>query len=450
MPLLAKYLTADRVVDLSSRDKAGAIRELAAAAARSTDGLDAAHIAERVFEREALITTRVGDAVALPHARLAMGPEAVLAVGRSVAGVDYDDDNPAPVRLLALLLVDERRPELALTLLSALGRRLRDERLRNRLIETADPARFAELLDAGVPREEAQSPGVAPELSALTLRHAVEAARESGAAAAIICVDAETEIDAVLDADWPVPVIIAGQDLKLPDDSERRTHQTVLLPAPGRNRTDSVRLGLLMCVAQRLVGRHDVVVALSGPPHSGWLDTLLLTRVGDELGALSDAWVSDIAVDIRPAVLERLVEIATSLGREGREGRSVGTIFIVGDSERVLAQSHQLIINPFRGYDENDLNILDPRLEETIKELAAVDGAFIVRGDGVLLSAGTYLRPVTQGEPLPSGLGTRHAVAAATSASTAALAIVVSESSGAVTVFHDGRALISLSRSAAG
>ena len=84
-----------------------------------------------------------------------------------------------------------------------------------------------------------------------------------------------------------------------------------------------------------------------------------------------------------------------------------GALFVVGDCDRVLAQSHQLVINPFHGYPEAERNVLDPRLEETIKEFSAIDGAFVVRGDGVILNSGRYLAPRSKlEEPLPQGLGT--------------------------------------------
>ena len=112
-----------------------------------------------------------------------------------------------------------------------------------------------------------------------------------------------------------------------------------------------------------------------------------------------------------------MLTLAGELGVEGREGRPVGTLFVIGDSDRVLAQSHQLVINPFHGYPENERNILDPRLEETIKEFSAIDGAFIVRGDGVILAAGRYLAPRGKLDPpLPHGLGTRHEAAASITA----------------------------------
>ena len=98
----------------------------------------------------------------------------------------------------------------------------------------------------------------------------------------------------------------------------------------------------------------------------------------------------------RPAVFERLLTLASELGLEGREGRPVGTLFVVGDSDRVLAQSHQLVINPFHGYPEAERNILDPRLEETIKEFSAIDGAFVDPGRRRDPRRGPLPRPAQQ------------------------------------------------------
>src|SRR5262249_33498187 len=133
---------------------------------------------------------------------------------------------------------------------------------------------------------------------------------------------------------------------------------------------------------------------------------------------------------------------------EGREGRPVGTLFVVGDSQRVLEQSRSLVLNPFQGHPEAQRNILDPVVEETIKEFSALDGAFVVREDGVVLSAGTQLLPSVAHSQLPGGLGTRHAAAAGITASTNALAVCVSQSTGAVAVFRAGRLVTNLQRPA--
>jgi DNA integrity scanning protein DisA with diadenylate cyclase activity len=108
------------------------------------------------------------------------------------------------------------------------------------------------------------------------------------------------------------------------------------------------------------------------------------------------------------------------------------------------------VLNPFRGHPEADRNILDPALEETIKEFSALDGAFVVRGDGVVLTAGMQLLPTLQFSSLPGGLGTRHAAAAAITASTDAVALCISQSTGTVTVFKSGQLVTDIHRPANG
>jgi DNA integrity scanning protein DisA with diadenylate cyclase activity len=128
----------------------------------------------------------------------------------------------------------------------------------------------------------------------------------------------------------------------------------------------------------------------------------------------------------------------------------VGALFVIGDSERVLSQSRALVLNPFHGYPEGRRNILDPQVEETIKEFSAIDGAFIIRGDGVVLAAGIQLVPTAAAPQLLNGLGTRHAAACAITASTAAVAIVISQSTGAISIFKSGEMITSIHHPANG
>ena len=85
-------------------------------------------------------------------------------------------------------------------------------------------------------------------------------------------------------------------------------------------------------------------------------------------------------------------------------------------------------------------------LEETIKEFAALDGAFVVRGDGVVLTAGTQLLPTLPFSRLPGGLGTRHSAAAGITASSDAVAICISQSTGTVTIFKSGQLVTDIHR----
>jgi diadenylate cyclase len=137
-------------------------------------------------------------------------------------------------------------------------------------------------------------------------------------------------------------------------------------------------------------------------------------------------------------ILEPIIELAVEIAREGREGRRVGTIFTVGDAEAVLRHSRSLILDPLAGHPEAARRITDANLRGTIKELAQLDGAFVISGEGVVVSACRYLDATASDMELPLGLGSRHLAAASISKVTEAIAIVVSESA-LVRVFDDGK-----------
>ena len=140
---------------------------------------------------------------------------------------------------------------------------------------------------------------------------------------------------------------------------------------------------------------------------------------------------------VSAATLKAILNLALEIGREGREGKKVGTAFIVGDTKEVLKRSHQLILNPFEGYPEDVRDIKNNAHWETIKEFAQIDGVFIVNEKGVMISAGRYLDVDTKSVEL-EGLGGRHISASAITRDTQAIAITVSESGGTVRIFKDG------------
>jgi DNA integrity scanning protein DisA with diadenylate cyclase activity len=138
-----------------------------------------------------------------------------------------------------------------------------------------------------------------------------------------------------------------------------------------------------------------------------------------------------------PDVLEEVIVLAVEIAREGREGRKIGTLFVVGDAEAVLARSRPLILDPLAGHSDEARRIGDPNMRETIKELAQLDGGFVVTDDGVACSAARYFSATAEDIDLPLGLGSRHMAGASISKHTRAIAIVVSDSS-VVRVFEGG------------
>jgi diadenylate cyclase len=139
----------------------------------------------------------------------------------------------------------------------------------------------------------------------------------------------------------------------------------------------------------------------------------------------------------RQEVLGPLLELAVEIAREGREGRRIGTLFTIGDADAVMAWSRPLILNPFEGHPRNRTHITSNELWGTVKELAQLDGAFVVSDDGAFLAAGRFLDANASNVEVPFGLGSRHIAAASISSATNAIAIVVSESS-IVRVFQHG------------
>lgn len=149
--------------------------------------------------------------------------------------------------------------------------------------------------------------------------------------------------------------------------------------------------------------------------------------------------------DIKIPVLESVFNIAMDISREGREGKPVGTAFMVGSSKEVLARSKQLIHNPIEGTPLNERMITNPEFSNTIKELSQLDGAFVVSGDGLVEAACRFLTADASRVDISKGLGTKHYSTAAMTMATKSIGIVVSESGGRITIFKDGKILGSFS-----
>jgi hypothetical protein len=276
---------------------------------------------------------------------------------------------------------------------------------------------------------------------------AQELARRVAARAVMIYADAirkDEELRQLVAAlDFPAILVTRSSDTAfLPAHS---SHIWITVPSVHLTRAGQVKAALLVCLTRGILHKGDRVICLIGVDGSGAIDSLLVHNLGvePELFSLLDL---ESFGDVAPEVFERVLSLATQLAVQGREGRPVGTLFVLGDSETVLAQSRSLVLNPFKGHPESERNILDVNLEETIKEFSALDGAFVVRNDGVVLTAGTQLVPTIRNVRLPSGLGTRHAAAAGITASTDAIAVCVSQSTGTVAIFKSGHLVTDIQR----
>jgi DNA integrity scanning protein DisA with diadenylate cyclase activity len=280
------------------------------------------------------------------------------------------------------------------------------------------------------------------------LNYLSEIVHESQASALFVYVDALGGEHLDLPPDIAERVFYVAKTIDEDREQEEAHVRHLRVPNVSLTRMGQVKMAVFLAFARGLVKKGDVIVCLSGVAGSGTLDTIVVVEVGREFEVFSTpADEGGEPLPVRPEVLERVVEIATQLGGEGREGRPTGALFVLGDTERVLSLTRQMILNPFNGYPAERRNILDPHLAETVKEFATVDGAFVIRKDGVIESAGTFLKTATLDEDeLPHGLGSRHHAAAGITDVSSAVAVVVSQSTGNVTIFRSGKVVTTIER----
>jgi len=207
-------------------------------------------------------------------------------------------------------------------------------------------------------------------------------------------------------------------------------------------RRQQLSQALLEAIADELLQSGDKVVALYPGFELHDIDTLSVISLGEHLSKLTARDLQQLKTKVPLETLRLVVDLAVEIGREGREGKPVGTLFVVGNHRKVLKLSHEQVHDPFRGYSAKERQIRDPRVRESVKEIAQLDGAFIIGADGVVYSGGRHLDAPATGITLSKGLGARHWAAAAISKATDCISIAVSESTGTVRLFQGGKVVL--------
>lgn len=219
------------------------------------------------------------------------------------------------------------------------------------------------------------------------------------------------------------------------------------LPQATYTRENQLKLGMLLAVLNGIVDMDENVVCLSGIANSGNMDTLFVANPRRDFPWFRRHTLSELRRFVATREFIGILGVALRLANEGREGKPLGTCFVLGDPEEIEPHVRQLLLNPLAGHPEQFRDIHSPDLFETIREFAVLDGAFVVGSDGIVRSAGTYLNAQSHQSSFIPGLGARHAAARSITEVTTAIAVVVSSSSGTVSVFHGGQLVLELENS---
>jgi diadenylate cyclase len=278
---------------------------------------------------------------------------------------------------------------------------------------------------------------------------------------AALVLSARSEVDRLLIVtDHPLlPNEIRGRPIKrklvyavtseaLATQLAAKKYQAVVIPPYDYSRVEKIKVALVACQSEGLVHDGDTILALAGHSAERNLDTLVRVRLGDEEDEPIRVDSLNLGPEFSSQVVEALIHVAMEIGQEGYEGHPTGTILVVGDATAVMEKSRQLTLNPFQGMSETDRNCLDPPIRDAIKTFAVLDGAFVIREDGVVLAAGRYLQVSAKDVQVPMGLGARHSAAAAVTSETKAVAITVSQTTGTVRVFKEGEIVLELHQTA--
>jgi mannitol/fructose-specific phosphotransferase system IIA component (Ntr-type) len=130
--------------DMRSTTRREAIRELAALAEQQVE-CDLAVIEHLAWEREVVAATGIGNGVAIPHARVPGLKEAVVIVGTSDPGINFDAPDGQPAHVIFLLLTPREDPTVQLNLSANIAKTFRDPDSLQKVLRTTT---FTELLAA--------------------------------------------------------------------------------------------------------------------------------------------------------------------------------------------------------------------------------------------------------------------------------------------------------------
>jgi DNA integrity scanning protein DisA with diadenylate cyclase activity len=279
------------------------------------------------------------------------------------------------------------------------------------------------------------------------LAHMVRQVAEAVPATAIICVTRSAVLPQKLTGTALRPRLVAATvNEETYAALAEAGLEAIRLPLYAADKYSQVRHVLSVAVRSGKITAGDFIICAIGSnvyPEEG--DLIVLTDVDPGIERLVITDLLKLTDGIRPRVMETTLMVACRIARVIRRGgERIGAIFILGDSLNVLKDSRQLIPNPFHGHGDRLRQITNPDIHDALVEFSKLDGAFVIRGDGFIQSAGVFLATADEEMQLPTGLGTRHIAAAAATARSAATAVVVSATDGNVRIFSDGRLVLQM------
>ena len=145
--LLTELLSLERVkIPLRARTKDDLLQELVEAVSQGLPAAAADSILSAVRDREQVLSTGIGQGVAIPHGKTPVVDQLLMAAGVTAAPVDFDALDGEPVELCFVLVGPESAAGAHVKALSRISRLLRRASLRDALRAASTPDEFLRLV----------------------------------------------------------------------------------------------------------------------------------------------------------------------------------------------------------------------------------------------------------------------------------------------------------------
>lgn len=435
----AQYINANSIVELTSNTFESAIRELLSLC-RFRGCVD--EVVSDLLSKEEEISSNIGNKILVPNLRVHLSSPYEIFIGRCKSDLKRTGVRDAePANIIVLVLVSKHERE-CLSVISSIVNIFQNSSVVSRLHNVDSFDSFKNTAISILKKFSKSSiRNVKTDSNEFFLREAVEIAREARCQNVMLFGNIKIDnidIETIFDGIKVVRVMHDKSDIKpVRYDAYIELHVSVT----STSWLHGFRGAILFGITREIFNFDDKVCCVGCSSTPGVLDTIFIVDIQKEFRPILTSSSKFFQCDIRPEVLERTLSIASEIATEGREGKSVGCLFVLGDINKISLFMKPLVLNPFYGYPETERNILHPFMEETVKEFSLIDGAFVIRGDGIIESAGTLIYTPNHNIVMPSGFGTRHAAAASISWAAECIAIAVSESTHSVTLFHNGQML---------
>lgn len=266
--------------------------------------------------------------------------------------------------------------------------------------------------------------------------------RASGADALLILPESDLDWEPLKEQAPEIRLLVAADMPEQLATAKAAGFPTVALHMADSPVHEKLTQSLLEFVADDVLKPGARVVALYSGFEADTVDSISIINLGEHLERLTAHDLRQLETRVPLDTLKQVVDLAVEIGREGREGKPVGTLFVIGDVRKVLVHSREAGFDPVRGYSRKGRNLGDRKTREGIKEVAQLDGAFVVAADGTVEAACRYIDAPATGITLSKGLGSRHWAAAAITRTTKAVAVAISQSSGSVRIFQNGEVVL--------